>query len=107
MPKLGTYACLLHPQRGVLALTLGDADGARRARKPVTANLDNPDNLERKVPFEDHPGSRGRGDPHLTYRPEGPSLWLSRLPELAVSTASTRAGTLELAPSRIRRTEVL
>ena len=36
---------MLHPQRDVLAPTLGDADGARHARKPVTANLDNPDNL--------------------------------------------------------------
>ena len=92
MPESGTYACLLRSQRGVLAPTLGDADGARRARKPVTANLDNSDNLERKVQFKDHPGSSGRSDPHLTYRPEGLSLWLSRLPELPLTTASRRAG---------------
>jgi len=36
---------LLRSQRRVLAPTLGDADGARRARKQVTDNLDNPDNL--------------------------------------------------------------
>jgi hypothetical protein len=84
---------LLHPHRGVLAPTLGDADGARRARKPVTANLDNSDNLERKVPFKYHPISCGRGDPHLTYRPEGRFLWLSRLPQPPLERE-----TLELAP---------
>jgi hypothetical protein len=58
----------------------------------VTDNLDNFSNLERKVPLKDHPGSCGRGDPHLTYRPEGRFLWLSRLPELPLTTASVRAG---------------
>ena len=65
--------------QGCVGAYLGAADGARRARKLVTDNLDNSDNLERKVPSKDHPGSYGRGDPHLTYRPEGRSLWLSWL----------------------------
>jgi hypothetical protein len=100
VPTLGTYACLLRSQRGVLAPTLGDADGARRARKPVTANLDNSDNLERKVPSKDHPGPRGRGDPHLTYCPEGHFLWLSRLPQPPLERETLELAPLENTPYR-------
>ena len=67
--------------QGCVGAYLGAADGARRARKLVTDNLDNSDNLGRKVPSKTLPGSCGRDDPHLTYRPEGRSLWLSWLPE--------------------------
>ena len=74
---------MLRPQRGVLAPTLGDADGARRARKPVTDNLDNSDNLvNARCHSKDHPGSCGRGDPHSTHRPEGRFLRVIKVIEV-------------------------